>query len=127
MENEVLNNLQKYISELDSKVETGIKKACLAIEADAKKNAPIDDGRLRGSIESKVSKDEGSVFTNLEYAAFVHEGTGVYNSNGRKTPWIYKSKDGKLVKTIGQKPKPFLKDAVDGNIERILNLFKEGF
>lgn len=110
----------------------GMEKALLVIEADAKRNAPVMDGRLRASITHEVvsSPDEasGRVGTNVEYAPYVHEGTGIYarEGNGRQTPWAYKHpKSGDMVFTHGNKPNPFLRDAMDANKERIAEIFKE--
>lgn len=108
------------------------KLACLIVEAAAKKNVHNDLGILRASITSEVSLDSvsivGSIFSNLDYAPYVHQGTGIYakDGNGRMTPWIYCAKAGKYKgwhTTQGQKPQPFLEDAKLKNkskIERML-------
>lgn len=94
--------------------------ACLIVENEAKKNCPVDNGALRASITSEVSVDEsgitGRIGSNLEYAPYVHEGTGIYakDGNGRKTPWGYVAKSGKhkgFHWTHGQRPQPFLENA----------------
>ena len=103
----------------------GMEKACLVVERDAKKNCPVDVGRLRDSIEHDVdvqdSTIEGYVGTNVEYAPYVHEGTGIYTTGGRNTPWFYYD-DGKLIRTVGQQAQPFLQDAVDSNSSKIAKL-----
>lgn len=101
------------------------------VEGESKKNCSIDDGRLRASIESKAersgSKILGEVFTNVEYGAYVHEGTGIYaKTGGRKTPWIYLGKDGNFVKTNGQKANPFIKNAVLKNTVKIKKIMRNG-
>lgn len=49
----------------------------------AKSLAPVDEGRLRQSITYEVRSEAdgpvGVVGTNVEYAIFVHEGTGLYS------------------------------------------------
>lgn len=109
-----------------------MQKACLIVEEDAKKNCPVDMGVLRASITSEVTvtvdKITGIIGSNLEYAPYVHNGTGIYakDGNGRKTPWGYTVKAGKYKGfhwTHGQKPQPFLENAKFKNmrqIERIL-------
>ena len=95
-------------------------KACLCIEAEAKKNCPVDQGFLRASItsETEISAEEiiGLIGSNLEHAPYVHNGTGIYakEGNGRKTPWGYTVKSGKYKGfhwTRGQRPQPFLENA----------------
>lgn len=52
----------------------------------AKKYAPVNTGRLRASIEAKLVKYAGNlaviVGTNVSYAMFQHEGTGIYGPHG---------------------------------------------
>lgn len=97
-----------------------MEKACLIVENQAKQDCPVDEGILRASITSEVDVTEsaivGRVGSNLEYAPYVHNGTGIYakDGDGRKTPWAYKVKSGKhkgFHFTRGQRPHPFLEDA----------------
>ena len=100
-------------------------------EDESKKTSPIMDGRLRASIESEAgisgSHVEGCLYTNVEYAPYKHEGTGIYaKSGGRQIPWVYPGKDGQFVFTRGQKAKPFMKDAVMKNTSKIKMIMKNG-
>lgn len=62
-------------------------------------NAPKreDTGRLSGSITHRVVPGEKAVYiyTNVEYAIYVHEGTGIYSAKGStgnlagKSYWVY--------------------------------------
>lgn len=109
-----------------------VEKSCLVIEGEAKKECPIDLGQLRASITSETNFNNreivGKVGSALEYAPYVHNGTGIYakNGDGRKTPWTYTVKSGKYAGThitVGQKPNPFLERGRNnsiGKIERIL-------
>lgn len=106
-----------------------MNRACLIVVAQAKQDCPVDQGILRASITHEVNFDAtaivGTVGSNLEYAPYVHNGTGIYaiEGNGRKTPWLYTVKSGKYKGghlTVGQRPKPFLKYAVLFNQDRIL-------
>ena len=126
--NEVSLNLSKVIKDiLPKKLDLGLTKACMIVENKAKEHCPVDDGTLRASITSEVKNGVGLVGTNVEYAPYVHEGTGIYakNGNGRQTPWTYRSADGTYHRTVGQKPKPFLQDALDEEMPNILDCFKE--
>lgn len=98
---------------------------------------PVNNGRLRSSITQEVRSEQsgpvGRVGTNVEYALFVHEGTGIYGPkgspytivprrrkalafvwkgapippNGRGGRHVYKR-----VTIKGTRPKPFLRDAL---------------
>ncbi|KMT21594.1 HK97-gp10 family putative phage morphogenesis protein [Clostridium cylindrosporum] len=112
-------------------VSKNLRKACLLVEADAKKNCPVDMGYLRASMFSnvKIESNEliGFITNNSSYAPYVHNGTGIYakDGTGRKTPWGYVVKSGKYKGyhfTVGQKPNPFLEKARDKNRDKILKL-----
>lgn len=124
-------DLNDYINnKLPNELEKRIEKACLLVEGTAKELAPKDLGQLSSSIATEVERKggniEGYVSANTEYALFVHEGTGIYAKNGgRKTPWFYKNREGKTVRTVGQKPKPFLKDALLQNKDKIIKILKD--
>lgn len=56
----------------------------------ARRNAPVDEGRLRASLAMEMRSANGSpigrVGTNVEYAMYVHEGTGVEAGRGYILP-----------------------------------------
>lgn len=102
--------------------------ACLLVENDAKRNAPVATGQLRLSITHEVSGTEGTVGTSLFYAPYVEYGTGLFSSqgNGRKdVPWYYKDAAGNWHSTCGRQPKPFLIPAFDANKENIKQMFEK--
>ncbi|MCI1959697.1 MAG: HK97 gp10 family phage protein [Clostridia bacterium] len=125
-------NINCFISEqFPLAIKQCINDCCQDVANSAKEKCPVDDGPLRASIKHKVEKDKnkfiGTVGTNVEYAPYVHEGTGLYakEGNGRKeVPWTYKTADGHFYKTSGQHPNPFLQEAVDENMQNILNRFE---
>lgn len=57
------------------------------VAALAKKYAPVNTGRLRASITAKLVKFGGNlavlVGTNVSYAGYQHEGTGIYGPHGQ--------------------------------------------
>lgn len=102
---------------------------------EARANCPVDNGALRASISSTVAVNGDrckiTVGSPLEYAAYVHEGTGIYGP--KNSPIVPVSRDflrfipkggseyvfARSVK--GMKPRPFLADAIQtvmGNITR---------
>lgn len=107
---------------------TALKQACALVERKAKENCPVDTGDLWNSITFEVEEKEGRVGTNMEYGPYVHQGTGIYavNGDGRTdVPWVYFSKkDQKFYSTKGQKPQPFLQDALDQSRDEIADIFK---
>ncbi len=104
----------------------GLEYAGQLVENEAKKNCPVDDGILRASITHEVDEENLSVTigSNVEYAPYVHEGTGIYHPEGRKTAWKYTTADGQTYISHGQKPNPFLRDAVDNNMDKIAEKFE---
>lgn len=129
---EVKENLDKFLNEQLADLLSGrMEKACIMVEGVAKEKAPVDDGQLRQSItfevDEKGNEIVGYVGSNVEYAPYVHQGTGVYaiNGDGRKeVPWTYKAADGKFYKTVGQKPNPFLKMAIQECKNKIAKIFE---
>jgi HK97 gp10 family phage protein len=68
-----------------------LPKAGISVQAEAIRLAPVDQGRLKGSIRYKVSADHVSVGTNVEYAAYQEYGT--YKMRG--TPFLRPALDNK--------------------------------
>jgi hypothetical protein len=56
----------------------------------ARRNCPVDEGRLRSSLaqETRATSSAviGRVGTNVKYALYVHEGTGIYAGKGPIRP-----------------------------------------
>lgn len=78
--------------------EAAMAESCMVVERDAKLNCPVGDtGNLRMSIMSEYNAEEGRIGTNLFYAPYVHQGTGIYaiNGDGRQdVPWRYQDENG---------------------------------
>lgn len=83
-EYEVKNNIDTFVQKLQAKVERAIDAAALRCEAGAKKNCPVDTGRLRSSIHGGYPVIGGmgntytysrTVGTNVNYAWYVELGT----------------------------------------------------
>lgn len=99
------------------KLKQGVDLACLDVEAKAKEMCPKDTGNLMQSITSGSKADgntvRGAVGTNLEYAVYVHEGTGRFSRTGmgRTGSWRYQDAEGNWHTTSGNPPQPFLENA----------------
>lgn len=123
--NNIIERLDGLVDE--NKIQFALSKACMLVEADAKKKAPKDTGELRRSISSEVNGNEGIVFTPLEYAPYIEFGTGLFAEGGGRTdvPWNYKDDEGNWHSTSGMKPQPFMRPALEENREKIVRIFKE--
>ncbi|MDB1935270.1 HK97 gp10 family phage protein [Clostridium tertium] len=133
--NEFVKSIENATLKIVVEASKNMEKACLLVEREAKKNCPVDQGILRASIKHDVNFNDaeivGTVFSSLEYAPYVHQGTGIYavNGDGRKTPWKYEVKAGKYKGyhiTKGQKPNPFLDKAKLDNKDKILKILAGG-
>ncbi len=106
----------------------GIENACLVVEASAKSKAPVKTGNLRSSITHKVTPlaMEGVIGTAIDYAPYVEVGTGIYSTmgGGRQGGWVYVDASGQGHHTMGSRPQPFLKPAVDSNLSAIMKCFE---
>jgi hypothetical protein len=112
-----------------------IMRRTLAVEARAVALCPVDEGRLRASIDHEVGRDQhglyGRVGTNVDYAIHVERGTGVFEET---VPGLAPSKnkgrritadDGGMLRfeiggvvfyrrsIKGMQPQPFLRPALD--------------
>lgn len=100
----------------------------------ARRRCPVDDGTLRASIRSMVSRRGGEVvgevYSDLEYAAYVHEGTGIYGPShrpirpvrARVLSWQQSGAGRVFAREVrGQRTQPFLAEALDevvGHVDR---------
>lgn len=125
---EVLDKMEKLGE--PEKLISAIQEACAIVEASAKKKAPKDTGALRRSIASKVEESDGNiqgvVYTPLEYAPYIEYGTGLFAEKGGRqdVPWNYKDDEGNWHKTSGQKPRSFMRPALNENREDIMKKIK---
>lgn len=77
---EVQRNLETAAKELrGTPMINAMRDATLVVDRDAKKNAPVDTGRLRASITPEVTTQgeivKGVVGSNVKYAPYVELGT----------------------------------------------------
>lgn len=71
------NNLPLFQSAYQKALQNGLDAIGMTAETHAKKDAPVDTGRLRNSITYAVDTGEKAVYigTNVEYAPYVELGT----------------------------------------------------
>ena len=135
-----MRQIEAHLSGKLREVRTLCQKYALIVQGKAKRNLAndprrIDKGTLRQSIHWRQNEGiEFDVYTALEYAAFVHFGTGLYGTNPagghRQTPWVYYDAARKrFVLTRGMKPNPFMLNAInevkDDFFRDLLALFRD--
>ena len=122
MKVEIKNNLADMASMIKDITKDVVTNISYAVENRAKENCgPANTGALRRSIQTSVGETsdgvEGRVGTDVEYAPYLHEGTGIYSRTGtgrKDVPWVYYSPArGSFFTTEGIKPRPFLSDALE--------------
>ena len=88
----------------------------------------VDTGRLRGSIAHQVDGDSVEVGTNVDYAIYVHEGTGKYAIGGGtpKERWVYRDPaTGEFRMGYPQKPRRFIKNAIELGLKDYAEIIME--
>ena len=68
------DNTDEVIAALKNAKKRGLEAIGLTAEGYAKKDTPVDTGRLRNSIAHAVEDDAAFIGTNVEYAVFVEAG-----------------------------------------------------
>lgn len=128
--------LVKVQLDLEKSTIKGLEKALLFAEGEAKSLCPVDEGTLRMAMASEVEERDselvGILYNTMEYGVYVHQGTGIYaeDGSGRQTPWFWHGESAKWSgkhMTVGQKPTPFMRLAIENNIQQITDIIvKEG-
>lgn len=122
-------NLDRFIDkDFKDGIAVGLEKLSQQIENTAvknimKKSKGSMDGQLAASMSHEIDTDklEAIIGTNVEYAVYYHQGTGLYAMNGdgrTDVPWHFIGPDGEWWHTKGQKPNPFLQDAIDSDAQK---------
>ena len=110
---QITDNSGEILRALEEKKKAALEAIGITAEGYAKLLTPVDTGRLRNSMSHTVVGDDCYIGSNVPYAVWHELGSGIYASdgNGRKTPWTYYDRNGKLHYTRGVKPKHMLKKA----------------
>lgn len=69
------NRIPEVAAKFPAAVSFAVKKAAFDIEAEAKRMAPVDTGRLSGSISANVKRFSATIAPHTEYDAYVELGT----------------------------------------------------
>ena len=82
-----MDNSELMIQAASQQIQKALKTIGLKAEGYAKKNCPVDTGRLRNSITHQNDKDTVYIGTNVEYAVYVEMGT----RNMKAQPYLGKA------------------------------------
>lgn len=103
----------------------------LLIQNQAKVLVPKKTRTLSRSIiivADKVGGNKAKVLIGptVEYGKWIEFGTGIYakDGKGRKTPWVWRTGDGRFITTRGYRPKPYMRPAFDEKREAALAEFQ---
>ncbi|PRT05239.1 hypothetical protein C6352_26555 [Bacillus thuringiensis] len=92
------------------------------VTSKAKLLTAVDTGNTRRGNNYKATAEKAVIGNSVDTSIYLEKGTGIYaeDGDGRKTPWMYRDpKSGKMVKTKGQHPQPFLRPAAENNKPQI--------
>jgi hypothetical protein len=132
----MLNITIQWVNELRSKLSAidlqyvdkiWIKTSTLAIQSEARKEAPVDFGTLRNLIQYENLNNVWFVRSLAPYSIYVHEWTGIYarNWNWKKKPRSFKAKNGMWYKTKWTKANPFMERAKENKQDQIIQDYKD--
>jgi HK97 gp10 family phage protein len=104
-----------------------LESAAVILQGAARRNAPIDNGRLKGSISREVKRDVAIVGTNVEYAPHVEYGTRPHVITVKNARVLSDGKQifGRSVNHPGTKAQPFMRPAVDKNRKNLIKLYRD--
>jgi len=111
------DNSGKAKQQLQDAADAGLEAALMMLEAQIKKNAPVNLGHLRDHIDHTRTRTGditwGKVGSPDKYAIYVEFGTGEFAENGagRKGGWTYQDPSGEWFFTWGQEPQKFMRNA----------------
>ena len=100
----VKKNKERALEAVGAQAEGDVKDEITDLDA-------VDTGRLRSSIAHQVYGDSVEVGTDVDYAVYVHEGTGRNTAGGNPYKrWVYTDPlDGKKRMVHPQKPRRYIK------------------
>ena len=116
------NSFPQALQTMGAKQNKTLEKIGAFVKGKARLLAAVDTGEMRQKMDDEVLKDSVRIGNFSKHGIYVEKGTGIYatSGRGRQTPWVYKDpRTGKFIRTIGQKPQPFLTPAAEDNIKAI--------
>lgn len=118
-------NIETVLQALGRQADAALEEIGLRAEGYAKMKTPVGtpestgivgyvSSGLRKSITHKVVRGNVFIGTNQKHAPYVELGTGIYatDGQGRKSPWVWRDKNGKYHRTRGMRPRHMMRDAI---------------
>jgi HK97 gp10 family phage protein len=111
-------------------LEAAVADGALPIQNDARRLAPFITRTLARSIHTNVEttapgRAEAAVGTDVIYAAQREFGGQIVSKNAKLLHWVDKSGQHHFAKSVYQPPHPYLRPALDNNIEAAKREFGE--
>lgn len=123
------DNTAEVLAALSSATESALEVIGGKAESYAKQLVPVDTGALRNSITHKVDNGVVLIGSNIHYAPYIELGTGKeyqpppewMENNAKKgrglDRWFYKDAQGQWHVGYPQKPRPFLRPAIEDHLD----------
>lgn len=123
---ELRDKLTRMGPEMERFVADETEAAGRMIEADAKRNAPVDLGKLRQSINYQKGDTpySANVFVNVPYAAYQEFGTGGLVNVPEELRELAEYYKGKGIRKVNLSPQPYLYPALVLNRKRYIDQLK---
>ncbi len=110
----LLKDLDKFPKEIEAKLEGVLEDNARQVERSAKRNAPVDTGKLRQSIiAAKNGELSWRIYVSAKYGAYMEFGTGGLVKVPPELQDLAIQFKGKGVKRIDLRPRPYLYPAFD--------------
>lgn len=124
---ELADKFKQISKNVENEIEQALLESALMVERDAKIKCPVDLGRLRQSISSRLVEESGKPYaevgTNVKYGKFQEYGTGKAGASSNvSTPADYEYGNSK-----GIPAQPFLYPAYVENKQKILKKLAKAF
>lgn len=126
-----IRNLNSWETDKIRKVANQFDRSALAIEKNAKMNAPVDTGRLRSDIQKQVEKTEhnrvvnAEVFNTVEYAPYIEFGTGLLVDVPAEQQQYALQFKGKTGRIVSRRARPYLFPAFEQERPVLIQKLKE--
>lgn len=130
---------EECVEEIRRRMQNGLEAASIEVEDEAVRLCPegthegADAVSLAQSITTQITisgdKMSAAVGSGLDYAPYVHEGTGIRSRTGmgrtHDLPWSYMDDMGQWHSTSGMEARPFLEEAYDAKKDRVGKIIAE--
>jgi HK97 gp10 family phage protein len=110
------------------------KKGAKVLIEGMQSRARVDSGDMRDSVKQHIIKStkeviEDHVGPESTYAVYNEFGTGIYAESGagRKTPWVYRDRNGNFHRTEGMRAQPFVRPTAREDGDKCVDAIKKEF